>query len=241
VTLSELWLVRHGESAANVAANAAEASGAEVIDVPWRDADVPLTDAGREQAAALGALLAERAAPDAVWTSPYLRARQTIEIAGAGHPVPRIDERLRDRELGVLDLLTTTGVERRLPDEAARRRRLGKLYYRPPGGESWSDVAGRIRSFLRDADADDGAALLSVHDAVIWLFVAVCCRLDETALFELVAAHRIANASFTRLVRDGGREGDGGRWRLEEFAETAHLHDEGAPVTLHQGERSDVR
>jgi broad specificity phosphatase PhoE len=244
MTLSELWLVRHGESVANVAAARAEASGAEVIEVGWRDADVPLSDTGREQALALGGLLARLPEPAAVWTSPYLRARQTIEIAfpggagspgSAGGPVARLDERLRDRELGILDLLTAHGVEQRFPAEAARRRWLGKLYYRPPGGESWSDVAARLRSFLRDADAAvDGVALVSSHDAVVWLFLFVCLGLDEAALFELVAGRSIANASFTRLRRVGAA------WRLEEFAETGHLAQQGAPVTHHPGERSDV-
>ncbi len=48
-----------------------------------------------------------------VWSSPYRRAVQTAEIAlqasGASLPV-RLDERLRDRELGILDLLTWLGV-----------------------------------------------------------------------------------------------------------------------------------
>ncbi len=238
VTLSELWLVRHGESAANVAASTAERDGSDRIDIPWRDADVPLSEAGAEQAAALGELLAAGAAPDVVWTSPYLRARSTAEIALARlSPAPRIllDERLRDRELGVLDLLTSAGVRRLLPDEDARRRRLGKLYYRPPGGESWADVAARVRSFLRDADAHDGTALLAVHDAVIWLFVFVCCGLDEAALFELVGSRTIANASRTRLTREGDA------WRLDALADTAHLEVRSVPVTLHPGERSDVR
>ncbi len=58
------------------------------------------------------------------------------------------DERLRDRELGILDRLTRLGVKTRYPDEAERRLWLGKLYYRPPGGESWADVALRLRSIL---------------------------------------------------------------------------------------------
>jgi len=37
-----LTLVRHGESAANVAAAVAHEQGAQVIDVPARDADVAL-------------------------------------------------------------------------------------------------------------------------------------------------------------------------------------------------------
>ncbi len=110
------WLavVRHGQSTGNVAAEAAEAAGAEVIDIPERDADVPLSDTGRGQAEALGTyfagMLADRR-PQIAMVSPYLRARQTAEIALAGLPVEvRVDERLRDRELGVLDLLTARGV-----------------------------------------------------------------------------------------------------------------------------------
>ena len=49
-----LWLVRHGESAGNVARDAAEAAGHPVIDIPTRDADVPLSALGERQARALG-------------------------------------------------------------------------------------------------------------------------------------------------------------------------------------------
>ena len=239
MTLSQLWLVRHGESAANVAASAAERRGLDRIEVPWRDADVPLTDLGGEQAVTLGEELARGTRPDLAWSSPYVRARTTAEIALgriATPPAIRLDERLRDRELGVLDLLTSAGVRNLLPDEDARRRRLGKLSYRPPGGESWYDVAARVRSFLRDADEEGGIALLAVHDAVIWLTVFVCCRLDEDGLFALMSTHVVANASITRLERDA----DGG-WRLAALAETAHLEAGEATVTLHQGERSDAR
>jgi probable phosphoglycerate mutase len=139
---TELWLVRHGESVGNVAASQAQAAKADVIDVGLRDADVPLTPTGHAQATALGTWLGglgPGSAPQAVWSSPYLRAVQTAETAmrAADAAVEiRVDERLRDRELGVLDLLTTSGVQNRLPAEAARRAWLGKFYYRPPGGES---------------------------------------------------------------------------------------------------------
>jgi broad specificity phosphatase PhoE len=88
----ELLLVRHGESEGNVAATDARLAGAEVIEVPARDADVNLSDTGQEQAKALGvalARIAEEARPDAVVSSPYARARQTAEIAveTAGWPV----------------------------------------------------------------------------------------------------------------------------------------------------------
>src|SRR3954463_6767474 len=139
----------------NAAAAAANQAGAEVIQVGHRDADVPLSPDGEQQSAALGPALGrllDGGRPTVVWSSPYVRARQTAEIGlrtgGLSLPIG-IDERLRDRELGVLDLLTTRGVEARFPEEAVRRRWLGKFYHRPPGGESWADVVLRVRSFLR--------------------------------------------------------------------------------------------
>src|SRR3546814_12403268 len=85
------------------------------------------------------------------WVSPYRRARQTLAIAlGEYAAVVGVDERIRDRELGVLDRLTTNGVERLYPEEAERRRHLGKYYHRPPGGESWAAAALRLRSSLGD-------------------------------------------------------------------------------------------
>jgi probable phosphoglycerate mutase len=48
-----------------------------------------------------------------------------------------IDERLREKEFGILDRLTRAGIEEQFPDQAEFRRLLGKFYHRPPGGESW--------------------------------------------------------------------------------------------------------
>ena len=68
----ELWLIRHGESLANQAATAAEQAGLELVSVDLRDADVPLSPTGEEQAEALGAWLADlpdAEKPDAAWSS----------------------------------------------------------------------------------------------------------------------------------------------------------------------------
>jgi broad specificity phosphatase PhoE len=237
--ITTLWLVRHGESTANVAASTAEAHGDEVIDPGARDADVPLSDSGRLQASGLGQWLSlkpER--PDQVWVSPYRRARETLEIAaresGLEAPVS-VDERLRDRELGVLDLLTSAGVERRLPEEAARRRWLGKFYYRPPGGESWTDVVLRLRSFLADADSDRFGArtLVVAHDAVVLLLLYVCLGLDEAELLDFARTHTVANASVTTLVRSS----PSASWALDSFSVTDHLARRGAPITHHPGDK----
>ena len=47
-----LWIVRHGESAGNVARDLAEAGQLARIDIAERDVDVPLSARGEEQALA---------------------------------------------------------------------------------------------------------------------------------------------------------------------------------------------
>ncbi|MEG8019644.1 phosphoglycerate mutase family protein [Sphingomonas aerolata] len=80
---SRLWIVRHGESAGNVARDAAHAAGAERIELSQRDVDIPLSPLGENQACALGRWFAsvvpdER--PDILLVSPYIRARQTLSL-----------------------------------------------------------------------------------------------------------------------------------------------------------------
>ena len=223
----------------NVAREQAEREHAEVIVLDQRDADVPLSDLGCAQAEALGTLLAERPADqpvDEVWVSPYVRTRQTAQVAldTAGLTCElRLDERLRDRELGILDTLTGVGVRARFPQEAQRRRHLGKLYYRPPGGESWADVALRLRSFLRDIDrADAGSTVLVVtHDAVITLLRYILQQLTEEQVLELAAGECVDNASVTRLVRPSVQAG----WAFAGY-QIDHLERCGSTRTSHPSE-----
>jgi broad specificity phosphatase PhoE len=238
----ELLLIRHGESEGNVAATDARMAGAEVIAVPARDADVNLSGTGQEQAKALGAALAriaEEFRPDAVVSSPYARAFQTAEIAveAAGWPVKvQLDERLRDRELGILDRLTRLGVEKRYPEEAERREWLGKMYYRPPGGESWADVALRLRSVLDELNnlGSGHRVMLVCHDALIMLFRYVLEGMTEKELLDLAASTSVLNASITRFVRPAGE----GPWTLESFNVADHLTEQGVAVTEHGGDSS---
>lgn len=198
-----LWLVRHGQSQGNVVRDAAGPS-TEVLDIADRDMDVPLSPLGEEQSRALGRWLAGRPPgehPDVVLASPYRRAAQTarllVDAAGLALRV-HLDERLREREYGVADLLTTRGFARRMPSEAERRRRLGKFYYRPPGGESWVDVALRLRS-LRDSLGREHAGrrvLLVAHEVPILIMRYLLEDLDEAAVLAL-GNGQLANCSLT--------------------------------------------
>jgi broad specificity phosphatase PhoE len=236
----QLLLVRHGESVGNVAREVAESRGAEVIELDRRDPDVPLSELGCEQAAAVGGWLAELPPgklPTAVYCSPYVRARQTAQIAldSADAQGYSVDERLRDRELGILDMLTGHGVRTLFPQEAQRRSWLGKLYYRPPGGESWTDVIMRLRSFLTELDNAQlgGRVLIFTHDAVIMLIRYVCEGMDEAALLDLARTTSVANASITSLTRTASDP----YWQVEAFSSVAHLQAAGTPATEHPGER----
>jgi broad specificity phosphatase PhoE len=234
---TELFLVRHGESAGNVAATEAELRGADRVEVTARDADVTLTDLGASQAAALGvafgALPPERQ-PDAVVTSPYRRAHDTAQIITATAHLPvtlRVDERLRDRDLGILDRLTLRGVETTQADEAARRKWLGKFYYRPPGGESWADVALRARSFLGEVDVRLGGRriLLATHDVVIVIVRYICEELSEEQAVGITRAEPLRNTSVTHLVRADATSG----WRLLGYNDVSHLDTAGLRTTDH--------
>jgi broad specificity phosphatase PhoE len=246
VAVTELIVVRHGESLGNVAADKADAEQAETVAVDERDADVPLTSRGEAQAAALGDWLSGLGAartPTAVLCSPYMRARQTAEIAlqRAGQtPAIRLDERLRDRELGILDRLTTLGIHSRFPDEAQRRAHLGKFYYRPPGGESWADVCLRLRPVLAEVDADSGnthgTMLIVCHDAVIFLIRYLLEELTEREVLDIAAARSLGNGAVTTFTRHDA----GTPWSLGVFDVRDHLVAAGVEATTHAGARDDA-
>jgi probable phosphoglycerate mutase len=212
--VAELILVRHGQSLANVAFAAADADGLMEVAVSGRDAEVPLTESGEEQAAALGrwlAALPEERRPQVVITSPYLRARETWRIAaetsGLALPAPTTDDRLVDRLMGELELLTRAAVAARFPDEAGRRAAAGEFEYTPPGGESFADIAVRLRSFLDDLHTRHPGkrAVVVAHDAVVLMMRAVIEDLDwDEVLAVEKESGNVRNASITRFDATSG-------------------------------------
>jgi broad specificity phosphatase PhoE len=234
---ASLTLVRHGESVGNVARDAAELAGHPAIDIADRDVDVALSERGRRQAHALGEWLRDiprRRQPCVALASPYVRARDTAAIAleAAELSIPLVlDERLREREFGVLDRLTKAGILARYPEQAEARARVGKFYHRPPGGESWCDVALRIRSQLDSVTREYGGehVLVVAHQVVITMFRYVIEGLTEAEIMEIDRAHELANCSVTSYV-SVGRRGAGGM-RRERFNEVVAMVENDAPVT----------
>ncbi len=232
---ARLWIVRHGESAGNVARDHAESNSLDRIDLAHRDVDVPLSDDGRDQARALGRWMRGLdEPPTALWTSPYVRAADTARIAleTAGLELPMVlDERLREREFGVLDGLTRQGITSLYPEESERRRRIGKFYHRPPGGESWSDVLLRLRAALADLLLREpgGRVVLVAHQVVVLLVRYVLEDLDESGVLEIDKRADVLNCSVTTYAASSNGRPPG--LVLESFNEVAHLDADSAEIT----------
>ena len=174
-------------------------------------------------------------AVDVLLCSPYLRAVETARRLLQVGEMPttlRVDERLREKEFGVLDRYTRYGIQQKFPDLFEQRAHVGKFYFRPPGGESWCDVILRLRSFMEmTAREYDGQRVLVVGHQVI----VSCLRylLEGLAEQEILAIDRegdVPNCGVTsyHFHAEGFRDG---RLvpRLVNF--TAPLEQAGTPVT----------
>lgn len=233
-----LWIVRHGQSAGNVARDAAEAAGLPVIDIEHRDIDTPLSELGRTQSAALGqwfGAMPEDERPEVILCSPYVRARQTTQLllhaAGIERNSARVrmDERLREKEFGILDRLTVHGIRQKFPELSTQRSHVGKFYFRPPGGESWCDVILRLRSLVEMTTREHGGqrVLVVAHQVIVNCMRYLLESMDEAEILAIDKLADVPNCSVTSYEYEAGK--DSLAPRLVNFI--APLRDAGAPVT----------
>ncbi len=241
-----LWIVRHGESAGNVARVEARAAGRSIVDIAVRDVDVPLSALGEQQSTALGHWFAdqpESCRPTVTLVSPYRRAVHTAELVreaggfGTNDELIR-DERLREKEFGILDRLTGRGIRENYPEQAELRRLIGKFYHRPPGGESWCDVILRLRSALDTISLHhSGERVLIVgHQVIVLCLRYLLESMTEEEILTIDRADDVPNCGVTSYRFDASAGRHGGMM-LERFNFVAPLRDEGAKVTT----ESDVK
>ena len=232
-----LWVIRHGESAGNIARDRAEASGAPLIDLQHRDADVPLSPLGLEQSQALGAwarALPEQDRPTTFMASPYKRARETAhavaEAIGRAAQDVVVDERLREKEFGVLDRYTRAGIRAKFPELAEQRQLVGKFYFRPPGGESWCDVVLRLRSMLGDLQRNHAGerVMIVAHQVIVNCFRYLLERMDEGTILAIDRNGDVPNCGITEYAEAP----DGCGLVLQRTNFVAPLVEAGSPVTI---------
>ena len=148
--MSAIYLIRHGEI---------------IQSAPRRfvgQADLPLTDRGREQIAAVASFLAGRGVARLL-CSPLSRCVESAAILGrALEIVPETVPDLREIGLGSWEMLTVDEVRERFPGRyEARGRNLAG--FRPPGGESFADVQRRAWPAFEAAaeDLDEPLAIVA--------------------------------------------------------------------------------
>lgn len=166
-----IYLLRHGEIA-----------GSE----PRRfvgQQDKPLTPRGRAQAR----WWRDRLAPlefKAIYSSDLSRCRQTAEVV-AGDAAVELVPALREISLGAWEGLSVAEVNQRFPGEY-QRRGADVARHCPQGGESFTDLAGRVLpAFERLAAGPEGDLLVVAHTGVNRVIVCRALGLDLGHLFRL--------------------------------------------------------
>jgi len=131
-------------------------------------AELPLSDLGRRQAQAVARYIAATWKPDAVYTSPLGRCRETgAEIAAPFRLELRPVDGLADIDYGEWQGLTRDEAQERWPDET-------ELWFRTPhiaaipGGETLAGLLSRTSAALRDIlwRHPDQTVVLVGHDSV---------------------------------------------------------------------------
>lgn len=146
-----IWLIRHGQTAWTL-------SGAHT-----GRTDLPLTDAGRGNALAVGRWLAGRKFA-LVLTSPLSRARETCRLAGYGDAA-QVDPNLSEWNYGDYEGRTTADIRKERPDWSLWRE--GPLH-----GETVEEVGGRAEAVLARAAQADGDVALFAHGHILRILTA---------------------------------------------------------------------
>jgi probable phosphoglycerate mutase len=149
----ELWLIRHAETEWSKAKKHTGRT------------DLPLTEAGREHAAALRERLAG-VTFDAVFVSPLARARVTAELAGLGDRALVRDD-LMEWDYGAYEGRTTDEIREERPDWLLWRDGV-------PEGERADDVGARADRVIAEAVAveGDGPIAIVAHGHILRVLAA---------------------------------------------------------------------
>ena len=150
-----IWLARHGETADNK-------------DRRFQgQKDVPLNATGEAQARALAEAAREHGFA-ALYTSPLIRAKATADAIGEALGLqPRVDDRLKEVDVGTWEGRLKDDIAREDPDGWAAFGRGGEDW-RFPGGESLQEQQDRVIAALVDiTQAGDLPALVICHRGVI--------------------------------------------------------------------------
>src|SRR3990172_8035552 len=160
-------------------------------------ADPPLDEIGREQARALAASL-QAESLDAVYSSPLLRARETADIIAAPLNIKiRLDDRLKERNIGEWTGLTGDEANERFPERFNGNWRI----VGPPGGETQEAIVKRAAAAINDiiaAHPEETIAVVS-HGGTLNTYLAHTLGIP----LEKPTHFAFPNTGFIRLYVEG--------------------------------------
>lgn len=214
-----LVLIRHGESEHNLERfliGAGKKDGFSEKMKNTRNADISLTKKGIKQAEKTGEFLRKEYKNfDAVFISPFKRAQETaLRILDAwknNAPKMITEERIREKEFGIFHAFTKQEIKEKYPEWHHLKEIEGKYYYRPPGGESYPDIALRIHSFLGTLTRDYSKknVLVVSHSAVLLMFHKLLTRMTEEEILKLDKENEIKNCGIIAYALDSGAGKEG--------------------------------
>lgn len=193
--LSELVIIRHGESEGNLALRASEQGNESFFteefgkrhNSRWR-----LTDQGIEQAKSAGVWVGAYVGLyfDGYYTSEFVRAEETayhLLLPDNGSPIWEVVRGITERDWGDFDGISIPERERRY-SEAMERRERNAFYWHPPGGgESMAELEARVNNFYRDLrHCHCGERVIIVaHGEVMWALRIILEGLTHTRFMSL--------------------------------------------------------
>lgn len=140
----------------------------------YNDFDTPLSDEGMRQAITTGRnLLKVSTLPTAIYVSPYIRTRKTLEGLMDGWPeladVKLVeDDRIREHEHGKKPLYNVEEIFYTLNPQEALMKKLSTEYeHKFDGGESILDVRQRTRSFIEMLIREHGGSIGTFKDLLL--------------------------------------------------------------------------
>ena len=199
---TKIILIRHGETEWNLSGR-------------WQGhADSALSGRGVAQGEALG-LRMENEEMDYFYTSDLERAQHTARlIRGSAGRQAELMESLRERDLGVLEGLTTMEMERERPEEYSSFRNAGPEY-QVPGGESYRQFYDRCKGALEElAQRHPGKTIgIVTHGGFLGAIFRYVLNIPLNAERNFV----LLNCSINRLEKS--TKG----WNLVSWGDVAHL------------------
>ncbi len=226
-----IFLIRHGEALINLPDTRTE---------QYENYYVPLTAFGADQARNAGKFLSEYLAKHhdpkrklLVWYSPYHRAVQTkdliLEEVKKRVELGEVREHylLRERYHGAFDNLSTSErAKRLLPQQVAEYEHQIKtkgLFYASPGsgGESYADVAQRIKRFIDRHIDEDADVIIVTHNVVMHALEHLLCNYPTARMEANVKGANPKNADIMLLEGDT-KSGFNSSYIYEAKQRTAH-------------------